>query len=345
MSFNRKGNLTKYATITVVVVLVAAVTMWGFFVAVPAVIEGNPINWKWWELVSQIPGAQDLTQEEQTALAQTYPTTAKLSLKVSELIGGGTWSTTGNIKIYTVGDYSSPLETCDLDSNAEATSAEKYTTGDTYVIKIYNDALTEIMWTTFEVPGRSSEDETTIYAPVRMFTKPTYSIKLEDSSGNTYTDTGNWNITSGANPGYASGQLIVHVRNTADNTGFWESYDPEYDVDYKCCLQIKITGTNWDYTTLSGDYDFGTTIGSNRFYVVELPAESLKRVSYGDVVEGGSISLEFTITVQTSVADASDIDLDIYQFSSAEYFAAHGGNFGSFADQDADSDITVNIID
>jgi len=343
-TFRKKdGSIWKFAGIaalmTVVILAVATV----FFVA-PTLLTGQVPTideFKWWE----VNGATPPTSVEQTALSGQYAATDEVAFRVGKLWGGSVWSTTGNIAIYNVDDYTNPIEILDLDSNAVATTTWQYTTGNTYALRIYNDAGSEDMWTTWTVPGKSGLTDTVITAPLRMFNAPTIAFSVIDSAGTTYTNGENWNITTGASPGYETGQFTINVRNTAANTGFVESTNPIYNINYKACLVITLSGTNFDYIIPNGPFNAAVPKSSMTYYIVELDPSMLTRIEQGYTIIGGFQEIPITMTINTGVGDDADIDLDFYMYTNARYIQDNSGSFGPIAYNAAGSNCEINVLD
>ncbi|RLF14878.1 MAG: hypothetical protein DRN06_06455, partial [Thermoprotei archaeon] len=163
-----------------------------------------------------------------------------------------------------------------------------------------------------------------------------------DGDGNTYSNNGNINKTSGGTPGKSQIKLTVTAYQGTDNKGFRESYDPIYQMHYKAMLVVSVSGTNYEYVSITG-FPFGGEKGSAYYFGAYLDPDKLTSWKVGNEYKlPGAASFTFNIDLTGYSGDAADLVIKLVIYTDWDYYWAKG-SFGPEAVTVAT--ITLNLVD
>jgi len=226
------------------------------------------------------------------------------------------------------------------------TTTLSYSSGTVLWLKyVYDTTNDDIFWTKITVPKMSKADAealTTNPITVYVFNLPTLTDALRDSSGNSYSDNGNWNKTSGASPGANVVTATYSWYVGSDNDGYISSHDPIYDIDLKPVLYVTVSGTNYENVLLSG-FDGAFEKGTTMYYYHILDDTEITKYKVGnEYVYSGAGSFTWTVDVTGYSGDAADMQIYLYVYSDPEYLKAYG-SYGPYAVQLAEQ--TINLVD
>jgi len=279
------------------------------------------------------------TTGEQQITPEQVSVNKQLQIAVIDTWAGG--ASSGTIYVYD-SDGKTQLEYGSLSSGKYTTSLT-YQSGRTLWLKIVNG--NSKLWKQITVPYMSPADaESLTYNPVeiKFFTICTLTDTFQDSFGNSYSDGGSWNKTSGGNPGASivSATYSWYVSN--DNTGYLSSYDPINDINWKAVLYVKVFGTGYENVILKG-FDGAIEKGTAMWYWKVLDDTELTKYKVGNsYVYDGAGSLTFTVDLTGYSGDSADMQIYLYVYSDPEYFQTYG-SFGPDAVQLAEQ--TINLVD
>jgi len=293
----------------------------------------------------QIPGLPSLqaTQTEQPG-EQLPPADEYVSVTrpldfsvVDKYAGSAVGSAT--VKVY---DGTQLLESLTTASDGTISTSRSYPSG-----KKLNILVTKSnskCWYTITVPKMLRSDVDSLSTnPVALdfFTLDTsVTLKVLDSAGNVYTNNGNYNWTS---RGVTQETLTISGYVSTDNRGFLSSYDPLNNLNWKVVLYGKLTGTNYEYLTMTG-WDDRYERGSAMWHAAVIPDVGVTKWKVGDeYVYSGSFSKTVTFKKGSYSGDAADLVLYLYAYSDPAYHEDIG-SFGPDAVAMC-SAVTINIVD
>ena len=232
-------------------------------------------------------------------------------------------------------------------SSGTWTTSNGYASNSQLVLKyVYDTSNDDILWVDLIVPKMQPADaeSLTINAiTIDMFGLPTLTDNAKSSTASTAIgDAGNWNKTTGANPGADVATCTYEWYVAADNTGYIASHDPQYPLDLKAVLWVKVFGTNYELVILSG-FDGAYEKGSSMYYYKVLDPTEITRYKVGNnYVYDGAGKFTWTVDLTGYSGDAADMQIYLEVYSDPEYHKTYG-SYGPYAVELAEQ--TINLID
>jgi len=303
--------------------------------------------------IGQIPGfnLQDILSGYTKPTQPTTPTenlvdvTKKLEIHLMDKYAGSEF-TTDTLTIYDTGLRA--LESPTYDSTDKRyESSLSYKSGTTLYVKRVGGSG-EIQWYNVVVPKMTPGDAQALqYNPITLETYDwsTLTIAVRDSLGNTYTDGGDWNKSSGSHPGTSTATCIVTWYQSTDNDGYLASYDPINQVNLEAWLVVKVSGTGYENVVVSG-FPYSVEKGSAIYYAYKIPPETLTKWKVGNTYKlEGSGSFSFTIDLSGYSVATADLDIYIYILGDWNYFVAKGSmGPDAYAATFSGQPFTLNLI-
>ncbi|RLI46918.1 hypothetical protein DRO69_02000 [Candidatus Bathyarchaeota archaeon] len=251
----------------------------------------------------------------------TVPVNKILRLSVIDKFAGSV-VTGATVKIY---DGQTLLETATDNNDGTYDTALTYPSGKE--LNVYVAKSTAKMWKTITVPYMTEADAaaaTVNTVNLDFFTRSSLTMTVIDGDGNSYSNGGSINKTSGGTPGKSLITLTVSLYVSSDNTGFISSYDPINQLNWYPLLTAKTTGTNYENVVVSG-FAQGYEKGTNMYYVTKLADTDVTKYKVGNnYVYPGSSSFTFTLDLSGYSGDAADLVLTVYFYADSAYHQAKG---------------------
>lgn len=257
------------------------------------------------------PGAQDVNRKLAVSTIDTYNGAA----------GSGT------VKFFAA-DGKTLLETITIASGV-ATTGDYYKSGTVLVLE-YNDASNSLVRKKITVPQMLPADiEAVTNNPITLKTFTNCAALTASSvsdTGVTITDastTAAFNVTNEGTTGSISFTWYVPT----DNTGFLSSYDEIDGLNWYAVIYAKLSGTNYEYVSLSG-WEGQYTKGTAVWYYKVLEPTSITKYKVGNsYIYSGSATFTWNVDASGYSGDAATAALWMYIYSDAAYHNAKG-SFG-----------------
>lgn len=261
--------------------------------------------------VTPTPGAQDVNRKLAVSTIDTYNGAA----------GSGT------VKFFAA-DGKTLLETITIASGV-ATTGDYYKSGTVLVLE-YNDASNSLVRKKITVPQMLPADiEAVTNNPITLKTFTNCAALTASSvsdTGVTITDastTAAFNVTNEGTTGSISFTWYVPT----DNTGFLSSYDEIDGLNWYAVIYAKLSGTNYEYVSLSG-WEGQYTKGTAVWYYKVLEPTSITKYKVGNsYIYSGSATFTWNVDASGYSGDAATAALWMYIYSDAAYHNAKG-SFG-----------------
>jgi hypothetical protein len=282
----------------------------------------------------------------------------------SVITGDGTVSVTKPVDFYLIDQYGGSgissatltvysndlvqLESLTTASDGTIATNAAYKSGTELHVKA-NDGSNSLKWFEVTVPRMSEADaqSLTVNGPIELkmfdYTAPT--IAVRDSAGNSYSDTGNLNKTTGATPGTSSVVLTITWFEGTTNDGYQESYDPINQQNWKALLVVKVSGTNYELVTVNG-FSQSVEKGSAMYYCEEIDPTTLTKWKVGnDYRLPGTGSFTFSLDLSGYSGDSADLDVYVYYYADWSNFVSKGSFGASALSVLSGAPHTINLID
>lgn len=196
-----------------------------------------------------------------------------------------------------------------------------YKSGDTIYVKLSKTGYVT-RWIPVTIPKMTYSDAQSLqynFIPLQTYNLGTYSIKVIDQFGNTYSSGGTVNFTAlGAN----QITLTINIYNTEDNSGYISSHDLLNNIDLKACLLTSTTGSS---VTVSG---FGSSIqrGTTTYWTSVVADDALTRQLVGNqYVKPGVATVTITVGKGSlTVGSSQAFTLSLMGYFDPMYFAQNG---------------------
>lgn len=261
--------------------------------------------------VTPTPGAQDVNRKLAVSTIDTYNGAA----------GSGT------VKFFAA-DGKTLLETITIASGV-ATTGDYYKSGTVLVLE-YNDASNSLVRKKITVPQMLPADiEAVTNNPITLKTFTNCAALTASSvsdTGVTITDASTsaaFNVTNEGTTGSISFTWYVPT----DNTGFLSSYDEIDGLNWYAVIYAKLSGTNYEYVSLSG-WEGQYTKGTAVWYYKVLEPTSITKYKVGNsYIYSGSATFTWNVDASGYSGDAATAALWMYIYSDAAYHNAKG-SFG-----------------
>jgi len=326
ISIGRTNPFAGFAIVLVTVLVIAGVLYLFVYPKLPSIQEPT------------LPPTQPSTTPVQPAgqISLTRP----LKISLVDAVGDNA-DIDGTVYLYT--EDGTLVDTITV-TDSVGTSTKYYTSGQKFLAKIApTDFVT--VWMNLTVPmGQTAEDQY-LHVQAEVIDLGTWSPKVMKPDG-TYIENGD-NSEKGASykldkTDASKPTLTFEIRNTEDDSGWMESYDPLLKRDYKCVFYFELA----DNPSASGTGKFediivtGTDMQmkawtTKRVWFIDIPAESLIREvdPTGKVVKSGVYQATVTLDL-SGWTDSSEVlcTYGIATYTSADYYDYYG-YFGTLSTQ------------
>jgi hypothetical protein len=239
------------------------------------------------------------------------------------------------------------LESLTTGSDGTISTSAAYRSGTVLWVKASKSNA--MRWYKVVVPKMSPADAQalTVNGPITLefFSYNAPSLAVRDSAGNTYTDGGSLNKTSGGTPGTSSVVLTVSWFQGTDNKGYMESFDPVNQVDWKAILVVKVSGTNYENVVVTG-FPNSVEKGTAIYYWTEIDPSTLTKWKVGSEYKlPGTGSFTFSLDLTGYSGDAADLDIYIYYYADGDYFVQKGSWGPDSLSVISGAPYTINLVD
>ena len=242
--------------------------------------------------------------------------TKPLKIALNDPLGGSAIAS-ATVQIY--GSDRVLKESLTTDSAGVATSALPYASGDTVYVKIAKPGYVT-RWYPITVPKMAPADAqslTTNFIALQTYNLGTYTIKVTDQFGNSYTSGGTLNFTA---LGTSTMTLTITIYNTEDNSGYISSYDRLNNINLGAVLLTSTAGSS---VTVSGA---GSSVvrGTSTYWITPISDDSLTRQLVGNqYVKPGVASASITFG-KGSLASTQAFTFNLMDYFDSGYFAQNG---------------------
>lgn len=255
----------------------------------------------------QPPGQQD---------GNLVSVTKPLKFALSDPLGGSAIAS-AMVQIY--GSDRVLKESLTTDSAGVVTSALPYASGDTIYVKIAKTGYVT-RWYTVTVPKMTPADAqslTTNFIALQTYNLGTYTIKVTDQFGNSYTSGGTLNFT---NLGANTVTLTITIYNTEDNSGYISSHDMLNSINLGAVL---LTSTAGSAVTVSGAGS-SVTRGTTSYWIAPISDDALTRQLVGNqYVKPGVATVTITFG-KGSLTTTQAFTFNLMDYFDSGYFAQNG---------------------
>lgn len=271
---DRTGRVTVSGSIIVGIVIAALLVMALYVYVLP-------------ELVERREAKEEKPAEEK--LVRTLP--IKFALRDPLANTSPSWS--GTVKVYGAGAVE--LESLTLSSSGFAVTTGKYKSGTELLVQIQPSGYVK-QWLTITVPYAESAEDNEHYVTIDATKQLTPSVKVSKPDGATIDNNGTYSkASSGSKP-----TLTFELRNTLDDSGWVESYDPQLGLTYRVVFYIKLseqgTGNDFEKVVVTSGMKYKGW-SSSRVWYKDVPASTVIR----DVAPDGTVRLAGIWNVQVTL--------------------------------------------
>jgi biopolymer transport protein ExbD len=257
-------------------------------------------------------------QQQQQQQTGTVPVNKPLLISLQDPLKGAAIAS-ATVYIYTPDKVL--RETLTTDSAGKVTTALPYQSDSTIYVKVVKSGYVT-RWYTVTVPRMTQADaqsSTTNFVALQDVAIGTYTIKVTDQFGTTYTSGGSLNFTT---LGVTSVSLQVSIYNTVDNTGYVSSNDFLNGVNLNAVFMVSTGGSA---VVVSGA---GTPVtrGTTSYWLQQVPDDGLTRQLVGQTyVKPGTTGVTFSVN-KGSLAHGSTqaFTLTLYVYFDIAYFSTNG---------------------
>jgi len=223
--------------------------------------------------------------------------------------------------IYIYGQDKVLKESLTTDSAGTATSVLPYQSGSVINVKVVKSGYVT-RWFAVAVPKMSPADAqslTSNFVPLQTFQIGSYTIKVTDQFGNSYSTGSTLNFTAlGAN----TVSVTLTIYNTKDNSGYISSFDPINNINLNA---VMLTSTSGSSVTVQGA---GASVvrGTTTYWITVLNDDGLTRQLVGNqYVKPGVASVTITFGKGSLAAGSSQtFTFNLQVYFDQSYFAANG---------------------
>jgi len=241
-----------------------------------------------------------------------------LKFSLSDPLGG---SAIASANVYIYGTDKVLKESLTTASDGTVTSALPYQSGDTINVKVAKSGYVT-RWFSITVPKMSPADAqslTSNFIALQTYNLGTYTLKVTDQFGNTYSDGGTMNFTT---LGASTVSVTVTLYNTEDNSGYISSFDKLNDISLNAAM---VTSTAGSKATVSGAGS-SVTRGTTSYWINVVSDDGLTRQLVGNqYVKPGVTSVTLTFGKGSLAAgDTEAYTFTLYDYFDQSYFASNG---------------------
>jgi hypothetical protein len=177
-------------------------------------------------------------------------------------------------------------------------------------------------WVQVVVPKMTPSDAqslTTNYIPLQTINLGTYTIKVTDQFGNSYTSGGSLNFTA---LGATTVSVTITIYNTEDNSGYISSYDYLNGIDLNAVLLSSTSGSSVTVTGAGSSVMRGTTT----YWISVLNDDGLTRQLVGNqYVKPGVTSVTITFGKGSLAAGSTQaFTFNLQDYFDQSYFTTNG---------------------
>jgi len=230
-------------------------------------------------------------------------------------------SAIASANVYIYGADNILKESLTTGADGTVTSALPYQSGSVINVKVSKTGYVT-RWFSVTVPQMTPADAqslTSNFVSLQTVNLGTYTIKVTDQFGNSYSSSGTLNFTS-LNASTVSVTLTVY--NTEDNSGYVSSSDPVNRVNLNAVL---LSSTGGSSVTVQGAGS-SVTRGTNTYYISPVSDDGLTRQLVGNTyVKPGVTSVTVTFGKGSLTAGSSQaFTFALQDYFDQSYFAANG---------------------
>jgi hypothetical protein len=206
-------------------------------------------------------------------------------------------------------------------SDGTVTSALPYQSDSVIYVKVAKTGYVT-RWFTVTVPKMTPADAqslTSNFVPLQTYNLGTYTIKITDQFGNSYTSGGSLNFTA---LGATTVSVTITIYNTKDNSGYVSSYDYLNGINLNAVLLASTPGSSVTVTGAGSSVMRGTTT----YWISVLSDDGLTRQLVGNqYVKPGVTSVTITFGKGSLTAGNSQaFTFTVYGYFDQNYFATNG---------------------
>jgi hypothetical protein len=257
---------------------------------------------------------QQQPQQPQQLVAVNKP----IRFALTDPLGG---SAIGGASILIYGPDRVLRESLTTDSTGIATSALPYQSDGQIYVKVARSGYVT-RWIPVTVPRMGQADAQSLatnFVALQTYNLGTYTIKVTDQFGNSYSSGGVLNFTAlGAN----TVSVTVTIYNTEDNSGYVSSFDYLNNINLDAVLLAKTSGTS---VTVTGA---GSSVarGTDTYWISVLSGDQLTRQLVGQqYVKPGVASVTVTFGRGSLAHGATQsFTFDLMVYFDQGYFAQNG---------------------
>jgi hypothetical protein len=227
----------------------------------------------------------------------------------------------GSANVYIYGSDKVLKESLTTVSDGTVTSALPYQSDSVIYVKVAKTGYVT-RWFTVTVPKMSPADAqslTSNFVPLQTYNLGTYTIKITDQFGNSYTSGGSLNFTA---LGATTVSVTITIYNTEDNSGYISSYDYLNSINLNAVLLSSTAGSSVTVTGAGSSVMRGTTT----YWISVLSDDGLTRQLVGNqYVKPGVTSVTITFGKGSLTAGGSQaFTFTVYGYFDQNYFATNG---------------------
>lgn len=213
------------------------------------------------------------------------------------------------------------LETLITGSDGTVTSSLPYQSDTIIRVKVEKSGYVT-RWFAITVPRMSPADAeslTSNYVALQTYYLGTYTIKVTDQFGNSYTSGGTLNFTA---LGAETVSVTFTIYNTEDNSGYISSYDFLNGINLNAAFLTSTSGSSVTVTGAGSSVLRGTTT----YWITIVDDEGLTRQLVGNTyVKPGVTSVTITFGKGSLTSGSSQsFTFTLYVYFDQDYFATNG---------------------
>ena len=271
----------------------------------------------WYTGVFKIEVKQQVTQP--TSGAENLVSVNKpIKFALSDPLAG---AAIASANVYIYGPDKVLKESLVTASDGTVTSALPYQSDSVIYVKVAKTGYVT-RWFTVTVPKMTPADAqslTSNFVPLQTYNLGTYTIKVTDQFGNSYTSGGSLNFTA---LGATTVSVTITIYNTEDNSGYVSSYDYLNSINLNAVLLASTPGSSVTVTGAGSSVMRGTTT----YWISVLSDDGLTRQLVGNqYVKPGVTSVTITFGKGSLTAGGSQaFTFTVYGYFDQNYFATNG---------------------
>jgi hypothetical protein len=272
----------------------------------------------WYAGFFKIEVKQQVTQQPSAGEENLVSVNKPIKFALSDPLAG---AAIGSANVYIYGSDKVLKESLTTASDGTATSALPYQSDSVIYVKVAKTGYVT-RWFTVTVPKMSPADAqslTSNFVPLQTYNLGTYTIKITDQFGNSYTSGGSLNFTA---LGATTVSVTITIYNTKDNSGYVSSYDYLNSINLNAVLLASTPGSSVTVTGAGSSVMRGTTT----YWISVLSDDGLTRQLVGNqYVKPGVTSVTITFGKGSLTTGSSQaFTFALYGYFDQNYFATNG---------------------